>query len=319
MNANLHVAHGSSSMRRMFVVPRVILLAILAGCSATPPEPRAGLALAEEAIAGGRPAEAIDVLAEYTEDTFRDPEADFTEAELERFKALQAKALLDAGYWWRAYRVVREFPEEHRFSPYYPDVERIVFTAGSNLIRSDWKFFFFADDADDGRVVLEHFLENYPRSRHKGDALQLLGEKSFVEGDWRMAISRYTELRIEHPDSEWTTLALYRIAMARYRALSGPLYDLDEMVMTRNELRDFIANSPENVAFVADAREALAVVQQWLGERHVWLADFYRQIDNPLGERHHLRIAAEEFGETVAGAAARARLGRETPGAAEGR
>lgn len=295
--------------------PRLLALALpslLAACasSADRGEPVANLALAEDALNHGEAERARKLLGAWADESYARPE-------LERKMVLEAKALLANGEPWKAYVRLREFADQHRFSPLLPEAERTVFTAGKTLIESKGGFLFFSNDADDGQIVLEHFVLHYPRSQDLvPDALRMLAEKAFREERWVLARERMSQLLRDHPDSEWATLARFRIAMARFRALEGPAYDLDSLTLAHNELKDFLAGGPENPGFRTEATRALATTRTWLGEKHVQIAAFYRRLGNAFGEDTHLRIARDEYGETPAATAAAALL-RDRPATTE--
>ena len=125
-----------------------------------------------------------------------------------------------------------------------------------------------------------------------------------------LAKERYRDLMRRYPDSEWVVYARFRFAMSIVAGLQGPDYDLDQMEHASRELRDFLRGEPENPDFVATASAALARLQEWRAARHLNIADFYRRVDNELGERLHLQYACvDELRDTTAGRAARARLG----------
>jgi outer membrane protein assembly factor BamD (BamD/ComL family) len=278
-------------------------LALLAACSYSPPtqDPVAALEIAETMLQEQRFDDAVALLGAFDAD-------DHEGVGVERWKARRARALLESGDWWGAFRQIRTFLEDHPFSPFETEVEEIEYQAGSRLIRSDWSFLFFADDAEDGQVVLEHFVRRFPRSRHKADALHLLGNRAFARGEHKRAGEWYAELRRDHPESEWAPLALFRIAISRYEALIGPEYDFEELTTTRNELAGYLAGEPENPQFVAQAQQALATVRDWLARRHVQIAEFYRRIGNAPGRQLHLEAAATEYPDTAQGQEAKRRL-----------
>lgn len=284
---------------------RLLLVALLlpAACAYTPPttDPIEALQVAEVMLQEGRPADAARLLGHIGEDAYEG-------AALERWKARRARALLESGDWWPAFRVTRAFLDDHKFSLYEPEVEAVEFEAGKRLIQSTWSFWIFANDADEGIAVLDHFVSRYPNSRFKADALHLLGNKMFQEEEYQRALEYYKQLWFGHRDSEWAQLALFRIAISRFHALFGPEYDFEELRLTRNELAGYLAGAPENPRFVAEAQAALAQVRTWIAERHVLIADFYRRVGNETGELRHLGEASADYPDTAAGQEARARL-----------
>lgn len=283
-----------------------VLALLAAACAGAPPQgvdPLGALAAAEEALGEGQPQRAVQLLEAFDVQ-------DYAGEDRERYVLRLATALHRAGESWDAFEVIRDFPKSYPVSRFVEEVADLEFAIGRALITSDWSFLFFASDADDGQAVLEHFTQVYPWHDALPDALRLLGQKAFAEGAWNLARQRFEQLVLARSDSEWIPLARYSIAMARYRALSGPDYDLAELERAHNELRDFLSSGIENVRFQRSAQEALAVVRGWLAVRHVHVADFYARVGNERGERHHLKLAAERYPETIAGKNAAARLRR---------
>ena len=275
---------------------RSLLLFAAAACAAAPlPDPVAALALAEESLQRGDHDSAYDLLLAIVRDGL-------PRNERERHKLALARALFGCGDGWKAYKEIKTFPDEFPFSMLLPKAEELEFTIGRTLLESDGGFLFFSSDADDGQTVLEHFIVRYAASnRLRPDALRLLGEKAHGEKDYGLARSRYMDLLQNHPDSEWSTLARYRIAMCQFEGLAGADYDLSEMLTAHNELRDFLAAAPENPQMVAQAQAAMTRTREWLGEKHLTIAAFYRRIGVGYGEAVHLRIAAQDYPDTTAG------------------
>jgi outer membrane protein assembly factor BamD (BamD/ComL family) len=281
------------------------VLALLAGCATVSQQDALNaLALAEQQLEQGEPQAAVDLLSAVDQ-------AAYTGRELERYELRLATALSATGRDWQAFKVIRSFTDDHPFSELRADIEYLQFRIGERLINSNGGFLFFSSDKEDGRVVLEHLVQRAMLRRDVlADALRLLGEKAYVEGDWELARQRYTQLRRDHEDSEWVPLALFRMAMCRFATLEGAAYDLEEMELTRRELAHLAEGRLENPQMRAQIGAALRQVTEWIGERHLMIAGFYRRIGNQDGEARHLRLAARDYGGTPAGERARAGLQR---------
>ena len=261
------------------------LLAALAGCGSAPAvvppgDPAEALALADRLLKTD-PAAACSLLEGL------DPDA-MPRAERAGHAALYAEALLQTGEPWDGFEQIRSFGEDHRFSEWMPRVEDTHFRIGRQLIESDASWFIFGSDRDDGEIVLQEFVERYSANPHVPDALRLLGDLAFDEERWQEARRRYEQILAESPGSEWAPLAAFRRVMSIHADLLGPEYDLPEMLRARNELRDYLATEPEREDFRAPAAAALAEVDDWVGQRHMIDAEFYRTVGNEPGERFHL-------------------------------
>lgn len=232
----------------------------------------------------------------------------YPELQRARYTLLLGQANLGVGEPWSAFKIVEPFPDQFPYSELRIEVEQVVFECGRQLAASDKSFLFFSSDRADGRFVLEHLIQRYPRTTHLADALQILGEIAFEDGDYSLALTRFKDLLQQQPDSEWGPLARFRIAMSEFRVLHGPPYDMEQMERARNELRSFLQNPPERPDFVAEATAALQVVVNWTADRHVLVADFYKTLGNSFGERFHLQVASQQFPDTDSGRTAAQRL-----------
>ena len=283
-----------------------------AGCAASPPpglpQDAEGVLRVASACVETDPAAARAALETLDED-------ELTNAELEGYKALYAEALWRTGKAWKAFRVIRTFPDDHRFSPFAPQVEEVHFRIGAELIQSESTYFLFGSDQDDGELILGEFVERYAASRHADDALRLLGDLAIEEERWFDAQRRFEQLIQDHPTSEWTSLASFRRVMAIHAELLGPEYDLPSMDRARNELRDYLATAPERPEFRDAASTAYEQVAGWIIERHRIDAEFYRTIGNAYGERFHLEAlvadAPADHPSAVAAEERLAELGRQ--------
>ncbi len=275
---------------------------LLSACASGPAvDPITALANAEGHLARGEVATAVDLL---------DPldEEQFTGVDLEKFLIRKGQALARYGELWDAYQTIKDFADDHAFSRYKGEVEDLEYGIGNRLIQSSGGFLFFTSDEADGQIVLEHFTVRYPKHRAAPDALRLLGEKAYREGDYLVARERYRELLISHSDSEWIPLARFRVAMASFHELTGPEYDIQSMSSTEQELADFLTTDVENPRFRTEAEDALATVRRWLAQKHISIANFYRTLGNTKGELTHLRLAVRDYPDTPAGKQAERRL-----------
>ncbi len=210
-----------------------------------------------------------------------------------------ARAWSGSGDSWEAFRVLEPFADRYPHSDLRPIVVEMVWQIGDLLLKRDGGFLFFWSDAAAGRTVLEHLVTRHPDSPRMADALRLLGDQAYDDGNFQLAQQRYRDLMLHRPDSEWAGYAQFRFAMSAVAVLEGPDYDLDGMQIAVRELRDFLRSRPENPTIVRAAEDAIARVLGWQQERHMRVAAFYRRIGNGPGEMHHLELAAgDEFATT---------------------
>ena len=288
-------------MRRSRRLPTTCCLLLLAGCAGAPatdqdPEPQ--LANAEALVAAGNYQAALDQLELLTDEACPKRLRD-------RRDMAKATANAGLGELWDAFLVLEKFSDLYPHSELRPTVVEMLWDIGRTLAKSDRGFLFFWSDRHAGQTALEHLITRHPDTPRLADALRLLGDMAYEDGEYEMAQERFRDLMRKHPESEWVKYARFRFAMSIVASLQGPDYDLDKMNHAVRELRDFLAAGPENRDIVTQAEAALARLLEWRAERHLRIADFYRTVGNVSGQRYHLGIAgSSEFEKTSAHARA---------------
>ncbi len=263
---------------------------LLAACAAAPTPPEAPdelLAKAETAVAAGNAAECLRILEDWDRTAV-------PRRLVERYDVAHVRALVATGERWDAFEVLRKFFEDHPRSELRGAAVELQWRLGKELLESDGGFLFFWSDRRAGRTVLEDLVTRHPDSPELADALRLLGDLAYEDGDYILAQDRFRELMRWRPESEWAVYARYRFAMSMVESLQGPDYDLDRMQHAERELREFLATAPENPEFVAAAQASLEEIKQWQAQRHLDVAHFYRTLRNDPGHRLHLQRAADE-------------------------
>ncbi len=285
--------------RRCADVLTALLLAACAGAPATVPDPEAVITAAEERLQQNDPAGALELL-----ESLEPGELAFRLAERHQFAL--AFAEFNSGEVWDAFEVAEKFPDRFPHSERRMQIGELVWRIGDTLHQSNRSFLFFYSEADGARSALQHLITRHPDNPRVPDALRVLGDMAFDDQDYLLAQERYRDLMRRFPDSEWgKSYAPFRFAMSMVEGLQGPEYDLDQMELASRELTQFLAAGRENPRFVDEARAALARVLAWRAERHYYIAEFYRRVDNPAGQRLHLGYAsAAEFAGTEAHARA---------------
>ena len=195
---------------------------------------------------------------------------------------------------WAAYLILERFADDHPLSELRPQVMEMLWEIGNRLIKRDDSLWFFWSDRTAARNVLEHLITRHPDSQRLADALRILGDMAFSDGDFELAQARYREIILERPDSDWRFYANYRFAMSIVAGLRGPDYDLDGMAHAATEIRTFMRTAPENPQMLADAERALKQVLTWQVRRHLRIAAYYRKLNNIEGELHHARMATDD-------------------------
>jgi len=289
-------------------------LLLFAACASTPvalAEPEKVLAEAEARLTGGDPSACRDQLVEATD-------AAFPRRLRDRYDLVLANAHFALGDTWAAFEVAEKFPDRHPHSELRAQIVELDWQLGRAMATSGNGFLFFWSDRRAARTVLEHLITRHPDSPRLADALRLLGDMAFEDGDYSLAQERFRDLMRKRPDSEWAVYARFRFAMSIVAGLQGPDYDLDQMEHATRELQAFLASKLENPEFVQAAATAMARLLEWQSERHLRIAQFYATIGNPKGRRRHLEIASSgQFLGTPANQQATAELGELTASEAQ--
>jgi hypothetical protein len=269
----------------------VLLSCLLAACASAPPpvapDAEPVLAEAEAMLAAGNHVACRELLGS------RDPET-FPRRIQDRYELALARAQVGEADLWPAFQTIREFPDRHPHSELRPQIEILEYEIGRDLANSDSGFWIFWSDRRAGRTVLEHLITRYPDNQHLADALRILGEMAFVDGNFPLAQERFRDLIQRRPDSDWAVLAGFRFAMSIVAGVRGAEYDLDQIELATRELGVFLASKPENTDFVAQATAAQSRLLEMQAERHVLIARFYDRIGNSAGRLEHLQRAATE-------------------------
>ena len=212
----------------------------------------------------------------------------------DRRDLLLAQAQLGRGNPWQAFLTLEEFSILYPHSDLRGQAVDVIWNAGKTLIDSDGGFLFFWSDKRAGRTVLEHLITRHPDTQRLADALRILGDMAFDDGDYELAQERYKDIIFSRPESDWRFYAQFRLAMSLVASLRGPDYDLNRMELAAGHLREFLNSNPEGPQMVAETARALQRVKGWQVERHLSVADYYHTLHSIEGERYHLRMAASE-------------------------
>ncbi len=219
----------------------------------------------------------------------------------DRRDLIRAQALLGLGQPWQAFLALEEFSALYPHSELRSRAVDIIWNAGKMLVESDGGFLFFWSDVRAGRTVLEHLVTRHPDTQRLADALRILGDMAFDNGNYELAQDRYRDIIYSRPDSDWRFYAQFRLAMSLVASLRGPDYDLSRMELAAGHLREFLSSKPEGPQMVEAATAALVLVKQWQVQRHVDIADFYKTLNSPAGQRYHLQLATRADFDKVPG------------------
>lgn len=219
----------------------------------------------------------------------------------DRRDVIIAQALFGQGDPWKAFVKLEDFSALYPYSDLRSRAVDIIWNAGKVLVDSGGGFLFFWSDKRAGRTVLEHLVTRHPDTQRLDDALKILGDLAFADGNYELAQERYRDIIYSRPDSAWRFYAQFRLAMSLVASLRGPDYDLARMELAAGHLREFLNSQPEGPQMVEAATQALVMVKQWQVQRHLDIADFYKTLASVEGQRYHLMLATRAEYQDVPG------------------
>ncbi|MFT4839597.1 MAG: outer membrane protein assembly factor BamD (BamD/ComL family) [Planctomycetota bacterium] len=219
----------------------------------------------------------------------------------DRRDLITAQAFFGLGQPWQAFLELEEFSVLYPHSDLRSRAVDIIWNAGKVLFESDGGFLFFWSDKRAGRTVLEHLVTRHPDTQRLADALRILGDMAFENGNYELAQERYRDIIYSRPDSDWRFYAQFRLAMSLVASLRGADYDLSRMEQAAGHLREFLSSKPEGPKMVEAATQALTMVKQWQVQRHMDIADFYKTLNSIEGQRYHLQLATSSEFEQAPG------------------
>lgn len=240
----------------------------------------------------GRSEDAWDILSDFDAD-------EFDLATQREFNQLAGEVCDARGEWDRAVRYYEAAMAQPGPASEALRVEQRLLELGIELLEGKRRVLFFFTDRGRGVVTLENLAFAGQFRATRAEALARLAEHHYQRGAYADAALFYAGLLdptlagLGYEDQASFRLGMCSVMRVDPERLNGTLllHGLDQF---RAYLRDFPAG-----LHVAEAEAESARLRELYGEYQLMLADYYRRIDNALGERHHLRIAS---GEEVAGA-----------------
>lgn len=304
------------AMRGAALVPLALVLA-LTGCGssqATPERPD-DLAIrpevapltsssgapdevaAREHLAAGRYEEAYEAFSDLS--TFEvDP------ARRAEFLFFAAESALGAGRHEDAYDAYRRLLRRYPATPRYPFVVERIFLLGrlyaeGRATATSWLFGIDMSDRTLGIEILEEFQKSRERHPLADDALHAIAEARVAQGEYGLAIDAWQKLMDEYPRSEWAETAEFRIGTTFALMSDGTDYDKRPLLTALLRLRRYVERHPTG-NHVAEAREAIARLEEDLAAHHVEVARFYLRRDQRYSAVRYLDEVLREYPRTEA-------------------
>ncbi len=171
-------------------------------------------------------------------------------------------------------------------------VEQRLLELGIELLEGKRKVLIFFSDRGRGLVTLENLAFAGQFRSTRAEALARIAEYRFAQGAYVDAAQFYAGLLdptlagLGYEDH-----AAFRLGMCAYLRLEPDKPKGTVIQQGLDQFHAYLRDFPQGLSR-AEAEAARADLAERLGEYHLMLADYYRRIDNPQGERFHLEIAS---------------------------
>jgi outer membrane protein assembly factor BamD (BamD/ComL family) len=160
-----------------------------------------------------------------------------------------------------------------------------------------------------GLEVLDELVEKYPFQHFADDAIYHIASFYLRREDYAEAEQLFQRLLRDYPQSQWSTMAEYRIGEAALKRLKGVEYDFGTLETAERRFKRYLKLNPAGDQ-AARARESLAEIEALRAERWLRVAEFYisfgkkdsaRVYLNKLREHHPDRDEGRRAAELLEG------------------
>jgi len=172
-----------------------------------------------------------------------------------------------------------------------PDPDRFLFERGTaELNDKDW---FTA------REYFRQLVDSYPQSQFRGDAKLGIGDSHLGEGTsegYVMAINEYREFLSLFPTHRRVDYAQFKLGMAHFYQMRGPMRDQTETVEAIKELTTFVERFPsaERSALFPEAKAKLREAKDRLGDHELGVGVQYHRTKWYPGAIERLKTLLEK-------------------------
>jgi outer membrane protein assembly factor BamD len=163
-----------------------------------------------------------------------------------------------------------------------PDPDRFLFERGTERL-NDRSWF-------TAREYFRQLVDTYPQSRYRGDAKLGIGDTYLGEGTteaYILGINEYREFLSFYPTHRRADYAQFKIGMAHYYQMRGPMRDQSDTLDAIRELNSFLDRYPPHatdhpeyesrLALVTEARQRLREARDRIGEHELGVGvQYYR-------------------------------------------
>ncbi len=226
---------------------------------------------------------------------------------------LLTKSVLAQGDAKQTFLLYKQFLKDYPLSEHLPEIEENLYAIGLDYLEGRRKGFLGIFGGESiGIDVLEYVVETFPRGKRGVDATRVLGNYHYDHEEWPDAIAEYGELRKNYPESEWKSLADFRIATSYFNQIRGAEYDRDLCDKAREEFSNYIRLFPEG-SQIQVAREKLRTARELLSHKDYLIGRFYVSNGKPDAAVRYYRSAVEALPECEWAERSRVELHRLVP------
>ena len=223
--------------------------------------------------------------------------ADFVNEELPREIAgsagiASARSFSALGKAEDAWKILRRLDERFPLHHERATAGRLLMEAGLSLSYDERNWWIFWSARTEGRACLEYIVLNHPSQPRCDEAYKRLGEMYAEDNQRALAIERYEDLVLYHPESEFRADAQARIPMIRLELLDSPEYDRNGLLRALAELEDWVARFPTHSMGEVVLQSRLDCLRR-LSASDLDIARFYEKIGNSEGKLYHAERAHE--------------------------
>lgn len=191
-----------------------------------------------------------------------------------------------------AFRLIKRLDEKYPLHHERAEAGRVVSQAGFDVLADKSKFLGLFSKRDRAPEVFEYLVLNYPSEPTCANAYAALAEIYQEDLRWELAIERLQDLLLYHPQSEIAPLAEAHIPHLRLISVSSPEYDRRELLVARDELRNWLERHPgHEMEEVVGIDLADCLLRLHASDMNI--ARFYLRVENEAGARLHAQRAEE--------------------------
>jgi len=219
----------------------------------------------------------------------------------EEAEFLLAEAQFRNKWYYPAFRQYKKHLEDYPLTPRLEIIEDREFSMAVDLLKGKGRTFLgihIRETEGLGVDILNHIIVMFPTGKHAVDSRRILAGYYFDNGDWADAMLEYEELRKKCPDSIWTALADYRIALCNLNQSRGYGYDRNILLRAKEELQNYLLFHPEG-AHLKDAKKKIGEIDNQLAQKDLAIAEFYLSRGESQSAEMFLTALIREYPEST--------------------